>query len=590
VGLLHPHLLWFGALAVPLVLLYVLKVRREDHTVSSTWLWETSLREIAAQVPFRRLRRDWLLLLQLLILALAVLAAAGPYRRTLVEPGERTALVLDASAGMTAGDRFEEARRTALAAVAGMGAGDEVLVLRAGPRPAVLAPLTSDRRALREAVLAAVPSPAPADLEEAVRLARRILGEGGSVVLLTDGAGPAPEAPGLRVVRVGGPLDNSGIVAFGVRPANPSGSDHEVFVRVRNASADEVRGALRLELDGRLRDATTLRVPAGGRAEHTLRLDGVREGRIEVVWEPPGPEALGLDDRALWVLRPPEPRRYRFQGEPGPYLRRALAADPDWAEAEPGRPADLEVVVRRPPSEEGPPFLWIDPPELREGLVEGAVVLDWDRAHPALRFVDLHTVRLGRVPRLRRPPGARVLAESSAGPMILEGSRGGRSYLLWAFEPMETDLPLRAAFPLLVRNAAERLAPPGGGLPGGLPTGASPEVPWPWGDPVQLVAPDRSQAPLASAGGRLRLPPLEQAGVWRIAGAGREIRFAASLLDDEESDLRPRAGPGGETAAPRRAAAGMARAALRGLWRPLALLAVALLLLESAAFHRKWTP
>ena len=80
-GFLLPTMLWLGALAVPLIALYILKVRRHDETVSSTWLWETSLREVEAQIPFRRLRRDWLLLLQLLILAFLVFDYLRQHRR-----------------------------------------------------------------------------------------------------------------------------------------------------------------------------------------------------------------------------------------------------------------------------------------------------------------------------------------------------------------------------------------------------------------------------------------------------------------------------------------------------------------------------
>lgn len=589
-GFLHPGMLGLAALAVPLVVLYILKVRRQDHRVASTWLWETSLREVEAQVPFRKLRRDWLLWLQLLILALLVAAAAAPFRRALTVPGDRVALVLDASASMLAGERLDAAREAAARVVDGMGAGDQILLVRAGSRPEVLAPLTEDARSLREAIARFEASPAPADLEAAARFARRVLGEEGSVVLLTDGAARALELSGLEIVLVDGTeLDNSGITALSVRPGDASGASQEVFLRVRNGGGRPAAGRIRLLVDGRLRDASALSVPARSEASRTLRLEGIREGVVEALWSIEADDALAADDRAHWILRAPAARKWRFVGGREPWVGRAMASDPDWREAAPGEPADLEIVLRASPEPAGPPFLWIDPLELRREIARGAVVLDTDRSHPALRFVDLHPVRLGRVPSVERPPGARVLAESSAGPLILEGSRGNRAYLLWAFDPAETDLPLRAAFPLLVRNAVEHLAPEGGGLPGGVAAGVPLEIAWPEGGEVRLVAPDGATTSLTPSGGRLRLPPLEKLGVWRIAGAGREERLAVSLLSADESDLSPRmldrpsgGGAGAGIAAP--------RATLRGLWRPLAVAALLLLLLESAAFFRRWTP
>jgi hypothetical protein len=589
-GFLDPLYLWLGALVAPLVLLYILKVRREDARVSSTLLWESALAEMEAQIPFRRLRRDWLLLLQLLILLLLALAAAGPFRRGLMAPGERSAIVLDASAGMLAAERFEKGRRAALRVVGGMGEGDESLVILAGPEPEVLAPLTADRRALREAIEGATAWPAPADLEEALLLARQILGDEGTLLLITDGAAGAPDLAGMKVLSVGEPADNAGIVALGVRPSDPSGASHEAFVRVRNASREPVHGTLRILVEGMVRDAASVHIPAGGEAARTLQLEGISEGLIEVSWESEGDDALPLDDNAVWVLRRPEPRRYRISGDADPYVRRALLSDPEWVEARPGQRIDLEILVGRSPESEGPPFLWIDPLEGREGIAVGGSILDWERTHPALRFVDMHPVRLGRVPRFRRPAGARVLAESTAGPLLMEGIHEGRRYLLWAFDPMETDLPLRAAFPLLVRNTLEHLAPARGKLPGGVPTGVSPQVPWPSGEEVRLISPSHREVPVAITGGALHIPPMRETGVWRLVGAEREIRFAASLLDEGETELSPRAPAESKAARARPESVAAPRATLRGLWRPLALAALALLFLEGAAYHRRWSP
>src|SRR2546426_10628679 len=65
---LSPFALALFALAVPLVLLYFLKVRRRERTVSSLLLWPGSLRDREASTFFQRLHRDPLLILQLLAL------------------------------------------------------------------------------------------------------------------------------------------------------------------------------------------------------------------------------------------------------------------------------------------------------------------------------------------------------------------------------------------------------------------------------------------------------------------------------------------------------------------------------------------
>lgn len=607
---LHPSLLWLSLLAVPLVVLYVLKAGRTAHRVPATWLWRQALHDVEARVPFRRLRRDWLLLLELLALALLVLAAAGPTRRTLPVAGRRVALVLDASAAMSAEGRLDEARREAARFVGGMGSGSEALLVRAASRPAVVAALASDRAALRSALAGVRASSAPARLGPALALARSLVGPTGSVVLFTAGARDVPDTAGLSVVRVGRPMENVGIVAFGVRPRDASGADHEAFARLRNASAVPATGTLRLLVDGGLRNASTLAIPADGEVARTLDLPGVVEGVVEAVWDGETKDPFPVDDRAAWVLRAPSPRTFRLVGAPGPELLRALAANDDWravpADITAAR-ADVDVVVGGAPAADGPPMLLVNPPAgtfgaAAGGAAAGVSILHWDATHPALRFVPLASVRLGRVPRIARPAGARVLAESAAGPLILEGTLGSRRYLLWAFDPAESDLPLRVAFPLLVRNALELLAPTEGNLPGGLPTGVVREVPWPADGPagkpdgVELVTPSGERIPLAAAGGVLSLPPLEEVGVHEVAGGGRRVRFAASLLNREESDLRlpvtarraARSGPGFP---PGPAVVKETRPGSGGeAGRLLAFAAIVLLLLDAAAFHLRWEP
>ena len=103
-SLLAPAALALGLLALPIVLLYMLRLRRREQTVSSTYLWRTLVRDRAANAPWQRLRRNLLLLLQLLILAALVLALARPALRLPGLGGGSVIVLLDASASMLATD------------------------------------------------------------------------------------------------------------------------------------------------------------------------------------------------------------------------------------------------------------------------------------------------------------------------------------------------------------------------------------------------------------------------------------------------------------------------------------------------------
>src|ERR1051326_9259032 len=74
-------LLWLAPLAGLIVLMYILKLRRRDVVVSSTFLWRQVIRDVQANAPFQRLRKNLLLFLQLLAALLLVLALTRPFWR-----------------------------------------------------------------------------------------------------------------------------------------------------------------------------------------------------------------------------------------------------------------------------------------------------------------------------------------------------------------------------------------------------------------------------------------------------------------------------------------------------------------------------
>src|SRR3712207_5216409 len=89
-----------AALVPVIVAMYLLKLRREERTVSSTFLWQRMVRDVEANSPWQRLRRNLLLLLQLLLLAALVFALARPYFLTTGIGGRNLILIVDRSASM----------------------------------------------------------------------------------------------------------------------------------------------------------------------------------------------------------------------------------------------------------------------------------------------------------------------------------------------------------------------------------------------------------------------------------------------------------------------------------------------------------
>src|SRR5919205_2285330 len=101
-SLLAPFALALGITLPIVVIFYLLKVRRHDEEVSSTFLWNDLIRDLAAHEPLQRLKWSLLLILQLLALALITGAVARPFTEQQGQKPVQAVLLLDGSASMQA--------------------------------------------------------------------------------------------------------------------------------------------------------------------------------------------------------------------------------------------------------------------------------------------------------------------------------------------------------------------------------------------------------------------------------------------------------------------------------------------------------
>ncbi|HEY8476617.1 MAG TPA: VWA domain-containing protein, partial [Chloroflexota bacterium] len=302
--LLLPLGLALGALVPALILLYVLKTRHQEHEVSSTFLWERLLRDLAAREPFQRLRWSVLLLLQLLALVALVLAVARPALTLTAPQPVHAVLVFDTSASMQATDvppsRFDDARERARAVVEGLPGGSRVTVITAGRQVLVPAVNVEAWRALQ--VLDELkPSGGKANLQVAVDLARALAGSQSAgvspgavageaaaapsspIYLFTDGAaGESLDTAGVEVVLSGDSTPNVGIVQLSARSLPDDPNRHQVFVQVHNAAATPQARTLEILADGAVMESTRLTIEPDGDGSHVFEVSAGEATLVEV--------------------------------------------------------------------------------------------------------------------------------------------------------------------------------------------------------------------------------------------------------------------------------------------------------------------
>jgi Ca-activated chloride channel family protein len=330
------------ATALPVVIVfYLLKRRRTTRLVSSTLLWQKFLAETQANAPFQKLRHNWLLILQLLLLALVVLALARPFLGGTTKPARLKVLILDASASMQATDekptRFEKARAEALKLVDGLRDGEQMMLLLAGASTEVRQSATSDKLALRRALEACAASDGRARVTEALEMAAAFTvekrGEGtvaaGEIHLFSDGAVGSlgsfeNKTLPLTFHRVGQRADNLGIIALDVRANPDNAAQRAVFATVANFSSNVLSSELELRFDDQIVEAHSVKLEPKQKLPLVFTVNQPRDGIFTLRLTTA--DDLPVDNQASVVSLLPQPVKVLLVSRGNRFLERALRA------------------------------------------------------------------------------------------------------------------------------------------------------------------------------------------------------------------------------------------------------------------------
>ncbi|MDQ2689463.1 MAG: BatA and WFA domain-containing protein, partial [Chloroflexota bacterium] len=483
-----------GLLSLPVIVaFYMLRLRRRDVPVGSTFLWQQLVRDVEANAPWQRLRFSWLLLVQLLIAAIVVLAAARPFTATQSDLAANVVLIVDTSASMASHtddeDRMALARERAAEVIARLPEGGRVTVVAAADTANVLVSETDDADAALEAIAGIEATELPGDLTDAFALSSALAArdDDSTIVVVTDAAGDRLPDVGVGapvlVERVGASDANQAIAALSALRRS-GGAQLDLFVAVSNPSAAEATRRLEVYADGALVDARELTIPAGQRSEALIATVPAAAATVEARLA--GTDALATDDRAFAIVPGETVTRALLVGD-NAYLENALALLPrlelyavgtdgyadalDEAEAG-GTPYGLLVfdgfVPAGAPTDV--PALYVNPVDdgpfgTVGGTIDGPLIDRTDPNEPLLRFVDLSTVHIGRARQLEPADGVRPVVETAGGdPLVAIGQRDGRRLGVIGFDLGESDLPLQVAFPLLVSNLVDYLLPASDGI------------------------------------------------------------------------------------------------------------------------------
>jgi len=509
--------LYAAAATVPLLLLlYFLKLKRREQFVSSTFLWKRAVQDLQVNAPFQRIRRNILLLLQLLMLLAVLLALAAPILAMTGGPARRYVLLIDRSASMSAEDggekartRLQNAKEQAAVFVRSLRdksffslspTGDQVMVIAFDAQAKVMCNYTSDKPQILAAIEAITPGHERSTLSQAVTVARAFAQSPGieannrsaeqqaQLILYSDGR--IDDLDRIVVSEdemtfhcVGKSGNNVAVTAMQARRAYENPDQVNVFATIANYSNETVTTDVQLSLDG---DIRTVRSVTIAPRNATGASDVNRPGKVAVNFSLLHSDAavlevrqlhhdeLSCDDAAWAVLAPPKKLSALLVTRGNVILESSLRACP-LAGFKTCSPAEFDAMDHDAMAVEQPYDVIIldnySPAKLPRcrylvfgkppadinvsvpGQLKNQVVVDWQMRHSVLKYVNLTNLFAAKCYRMVLPRDAEVLAEFNATPAIAVVRRNASVFLLAGFDILETNWPFEPSFVLFCFNA-----------------------------------------------------------------------------------------------------------------------------------------
>lgn len=654
----------FGVGGAAITGLYLLRMRRRQVVVPFAALWDQIERETDTRKLWRRLRRLFSWLVQMLLLLLLCFALGDPRPDWWFSEPRSVAVIVDVSASMDGpagaeypGERrLDRARARAEAELAALGHRDRAVVIAAGFEPRVVAPLAAgaangqDRDASEAGASPGVEAlrdlrvePGRADLAGALALARNALAgyDNPEIVVITDEAlGPTSRAAmrqcsaggddetatACRLASVGGPADNLAITAFAARRYPGDRQKVEVLAEVHNLGDAPATFVLDVLADGVSVGRRSITLEADGSTRELLpELDAAR-ARLEarLVPEAGAPPLAGtaLDDVAWAVVPPLDPIDVALVSDGSDlFLEAALLALDDHVRLTATGSVDVDIAsledqdlvifdvadAELPDPLPSTHLLIFDPHRKDEAPVEIAKKSDLrrprlteqDRKHPILDGVVFKDVNMSRGTSFVTEATDLALVKHLGEPIVVLRERPERSLLVVGFDPRQSDLPLRVAFPLLISNVIDYFESRRPGFVATVPAGTSRELTLAQlglgsseGITTLEVQGPSGRRTLRAQDGRFRLLA-DELGIHTLSTvdgelAGATVDLAVNLADTEASDLRPRLDElGPEFRAPE--APAPAPVSDGPLWTLLLGGCLLILAVEWASYHRRRT-
>lgn len=553
-----------GSVSGVVVALYLLDRLRKKQTVA-TLRFFSALDKAPQYRHRRRLQQPWSLLLQLLSMALLLLALAQLRLGSPDRYSRDHVLLLDTSSWMSArsgqGRLIDQARAAAKAYLKSLPSNDRVMLVRSDALATPATPFEVDRRKLEQAIDSSQPGASVLNIEQALRFAEqsrrlnaRRAGEivfAGAGRIPSDAASPKPPA-NFRLLPTASPAENIGLRKVGVRRSLTAPDVWEIYVGVKNYGAAARSVPLLVQFGGAPAGTRRLDLKPGAEENATFRYSTRASGWLEARLG--AHDAFPADDRAVLELPAREALPVLVYTDHPELLKPVISSiagvQPQFLPTSRYRAkSDARIVILDRFGPVTPPeadTIWIEPPAGRSPITVKSSgtrlkLTRWRSDHVLGSGLHTKDLELATAEVFRPQPEDIPIAESDAGPLIV-GRSGKTKIVVFGFHPLDSAMRYELTTPLLFANILRWMAPETfraweitAGTVGTVNVELENEA-----DPagIQVITEEGKRLPFTLDGRTLRLF-CGSPGIVRVITGGRELVYSLTLPQAGDLVWRP---------------------------------------------------
>lgn len=554
-----------------IILLYMLKQKAKEYPFSSSILWKEIYHSVEATKPWEKLKKNILMILQILTVCLLIVALMAPYLKTGGKMYDNVILVLDTSASMgirynEKRTRMEEAVERACDYIDSLSETAQITVLTSNQEAGILKTNAEDKQALKKQLKQLAVTDLSGDATPAVSVVTSMVSQWDKyeAVFFTD----APLELGnldATVVNLYTDYKNLSMdyLSYGSQQDEDGNRSTTVIGKITNDTEEAVTTDVNLYGDNTLLKVQSVTIPA--KSSQNFFFEQIDFQGDILMAELNNQDDLSADNRAYAVVSAESRKTALLVTEDNMFLEKAIS-NMDWVDlyktsqlSAVGKTESYDFyifdgVIPEELPEQGN-ILYVNPPDGTQVTVKEKL------SNVSLAFTDTEVTQYvagfsfgaTAAESLERPLWADSFLTSGDHCIGYYGEAGGRRIAVLGFDLHDSDLALQAEFPILISNLTEYM----------MVSGMVPQNDYETGDKIvfngnlngsdlTVTSPSGTVVTLPTAVTTNAYTDTAQAGVYSVAqtvnGEERQEQFVVRFPVEAESHLEEAAVEVGETA------------------------------------------